>query len=123
MEHEMSIQIKVAVARASDAAERGINHQQTPAKVTRPMLSMAAPKASSAAASVPRRHHSCPFLFTFPFVLFNQGGTGRKYGLEGQKKPAYPGTPLSARHTGENCYAAAGDKPQGVFMPFGLFQS
>lgn len=43
-----SPQTKIAPASTHAAAQRGMNHQQTAAKATRPRLPMAAPKASTA---------------------------------------------------------------------------
>ena len=92
MEHEMSIQIKVAPARASDAAKRGINHQQTPAKATRPMLPMAAPKASSAAASVPRRPPFMPFFcFLFRSCFSIKVALAGNMAGKARKSPPTPG--------------------------------
>lgn len=50
-------------------------------------------------------------------MLFDKSGACGKYGRKSEKQAAYAGTPFPGDDTSDNCYDAAGNEAQEVFMP------
>jgi hypothetical protein len=56
-------------------------------------------------------------FFSLPLMLFDKSGACGKYGRKSEKQAAYAGTPFPGDDTSDNCYDAAGNEAQEVFMP------